>query len=565
MEQNINIQSNCWVSTIAEEYRERTQEAWVNLRQYVNELLKEKDNVGIKEVIIYHLKNLFLMIIWENSLGGEEDLEDIISNGIWETVQSMDRNGKTYDQFLEDILKKNDIEITEEQKKYLVMSYKRYISGFNPNSFIQSICAYRMQHDAVADKNSGEGGYIFPAISDYELASYEFDFYMKKHNQSEMLGKELVDKIREASGKRLYPYFGNNLKRYLNSYRKLLSTPLEQLTEEEIELLFDIIEKKIEFIHREQTDKLLIMAEWSVYNYLNIDKVTNSQANQRSAIVLYEIIGRLLADISYDFEREEFNEEIYALFIDAIIDLGNELGQESWKRKTLIFKNRYHNGLFQYWRQINKLSPTFSVPDNLDILEENFIKNLKENDAHLEDFIQLAFFTNNRMCTDEQSELIAKRIRIIFMFLNECQKKKANSGDANLNIGEELKKLEQRLRETGADISFDYFEKSYDGEGFQEYFPKRYKFRYEDLLVQLDKIADGEDNERVIERYLNYLLIKRGKKWVVLQREKERLGRDLLGRIVSCLFPNRLSQIEDYELKYYVAAFVKKYKLNLGI
>lgn len=519
----------------------------------------------------------------------------LIRETAFRTIWKAYPGGISYEEFIHRILKKHhmaepeykkylypnvsDKKIfyrDEEQEKLLADNFKKYISNRNigQGDIIERVKANRSVHDGVKDKNANGNEYIFPPIADYEIALYEFDFYLKKKNSSKKMNMDLLERIKEVSCKELEPYLGENMDEFLEKCRKIQRKAHSELEINEIEILIELAEKEMRFIEKNESDRFKRMGIWKIHEDLEYNSLClsfllpdmESHYFLSMADVLLECMGYILSNV------DERNIDTKILWY-AILDVGNQASQivDDTHMWCKIYPELNSKILHEKWKKSPKcdFSPN-AIPEKL---KKNFVRQLKEGDTYIEEFMDLIFLLYDVESIDMERETLAKALKFIFDFLVDCRKKSYNiQKGMGLNIREELKGLESRLRTLGVDISADEFENSYMGYKIEQYFGKRYECRYKDIMSAAKELAHRKAfcGQQFLKKYLDMILKTRGGSWNGQDKDESEmdseLSRELYQSIFSFIYPSRVEDKDIHKEKQKILDFAEKYgfKQELG-
>lgn len=510
---------------------------------------------------------------------------------VFETVNKGYRGGVSYEEFIHRVLKKNGLAQPEwrkyiigydespsrkkifenkGQEKLLADNFKKYLSDFNKKQqdYIKAIKAYRGDHDAVRDKNQNGGEYLFPPIADYEVAEYEFEFYMKKKNHSSKLDNDLLEEIIKLTEKRLGPYFKTNMDFYLKKYRKILNKKIRERNRSDAEVLSEVVRQKIAFIDHEESDIYKRMGIWNVLNQFGYNIQAQMVLLPDLELFYFQSMSDVLL-LCYGFIcNESVGDAQRKKLWHAILNAGN-LASSIIDQQHVIWGNMYppldYEQLAEYWKR----EPRNHAMDAKNKIQINFLDPLKRNDRGMREFINLALLLHDAESADIDIEILVKSFKAIFGFLTECKQKSITlNSEKILNIRLELGKLEKQLESLGMNISFDEFENSRTGYSIKTYFGKRYENRYQDLMYAVEQTSGkgGFCSQMLIGKYLNMVLKTEFDSWLEQDKEESELDRklcsNLYDKIFSLMYPNEVETKDMHEKKQQILDFAEKYRFK---
>lgn len=212
------------------------------------------------------------------------------------------------------------------------------------------------------------------------------------------------------------------------------------------------------------------------------------------------------------------------------------------------------NLLMDYKENWSKI-PIFLISKSEEKIQENFAKNLQENNMGLKDYLELCILTCNILPDEKVLSKLENDLIIVFDFLVKCKDKMRQKKDVTLDFTELNTKLGYKSER----------ESLYNYETYRIYFQECVKTRY----IRLFKIIHNEfdktgkiDSKNIIEKYLDSIFFKYTDIENSGQKEKRipiryrgELNQFLLSQLIRYLYPNHLSNLNENDI------YIKKDKI----
>ena len=344
--------------------------------------------------------------------------------------------GLSYLEFVEDILRKNGISSTEQQRKKLSNSFKVYLSKLHNSKkdFIKIILSERMTHESVSDKNRGtdKDKYEFGPILLYERVAYEFEFFMRKKNQTKDM-QTIMTQIDRVAKKKIEAiencvFSSDSFTIIQNRYAKLAKKPIAKMTDGELREYREYIKLKRNYIRKyakesQESSKYIYIEESKLFDDLLFliyeDQIYRFQKS-------FDVIGRVLFTV---IEKCGVDKKEKHLFWHALINLSYIIGllMDIYTKDKTLYKPMidlwYDDNLLMDYKENWSKIPIFLISKSEEKIQENFAKNLQENNMGLKDYLELCILTCNILPDEKVLSKLENDLIIVFDFLVKCKDK----------------------------------------------------------------------------------------------------------------------------------------------